>query len=392
MKAQFLQDTPGKAVFAITLEGASLSGDGAELIVQRSSDQFFMGEGGMGAWSPKEERVTLPCQRQGDTCTFAMGPEYVNYLEPGNYQIRVLSGGEEVGKARLKIDNVQTQAISGSNAMGVQPGREALSAPAEPAAPAVEPVPEPEPTPPPEEVAMAEPAPAGKSKLPLVGAALLLLCLTGGAFYYFAQQGDDAKLAEQQALAQKEADAAAEAARKAEAEKLAAEAARKAEEESLKAAQERKAAEDAARLEAERQARNAADAAAQAEAQRLAQRADARGRARAFFASADKTPQAAVELTRELDADSDEQKDAIFRLYYYAANEDYVPAYTAYATCLDPTTPQWGTIQKDAATAWDFYKKTGTPEGTAAADKVLAWTRENVTSNAKAREWLQQMK
>lgn len=386
MKAQFLQDDPGKAVFTIALEGADLAGDAAELIVQRSSDQCFMGQGGMGAWSPKEERVALPCTRQGDTCSFALGPEYVNYLEPGNYQIRLLSAGEELGKARLKIDNVRTQAISGSNAMGVQPGREALSAPTEPVAPKVEPVPEPQPAPQAEDITMPEAAPAGKSKLPLLGAALLLLCLAGGAFYHFSQQKDDDATAAQQALAQKEAD---EAARAAEAEKLAAEAARKAEEERLKVEQERKAAEEAARLEAERQAR---DAAAQAEAQRLAQRADARGRARAFFASADKTPQGAIDLVKELDANTDEQKDAIFRLYYYAANEDYAPAYTAYATCLDPTTPQWGTIQKDAATAWEFYKKAGTPEGTAAADKVLAWTKENAATNTKAREWLQQMK
>ena len=226
---------------------------------------------------------------------------------------------------------------------------------------------------------MTAATPASKSKLSLLLAMLLLLAVAGGLGYYFYQQHEAAQITEQRLAAEQQA--AAEAARKGEEERLAAEAVRKAEEERLaaeaaaKAGQERKAAEEAARLEADR----------------LGKRADARGRARAFFASEDKTPKGAVALSQELDANTDEQKDAIFRLYYYAANADYAPAFAKYATCLDPTTPQWGTITKDGATAFEFYKKANTPEGNSAADKVMEWVTQHAQTDARAREWLRQM-
>ena len=383
MKAQFVQNRAGVATLVLNLEGENAISESCTLVVQRSTDQCYMGQGGMGAWTMKEENVALPCERQGDALHFHLGPEYVNYLEPGNYRIRLRAGETEVGQARMKIDSVQTEAIAGSGAMQAQAGREAPSAPMVPPQPQPEPEPELEPAP----AAESEPAPIpmpepeqpaqGKSKVPLLVAALVLLCLAGGVAYYFSQQGGDNAAAQNEQAAQaeqaeNERNAAEDAAKKAEEERKAAEA---------RAEQERLAKEEAARkAEQERIAVEAA-----------AQKADARGRARAFFASADRTPKGAVALAQELDVNSDEQKDAVFRLFYYAANEDYAPAFTQYASCLDPTSPQWGTITKDGATAYEFYKKANTPEGNSAADKVLEWVKQNAQTDAKAREWLRQM-
>ena len=373
MKAQFVQNRAGVATLVLNLEGENPGQAACSLVVQRSTDQCYMGQGGMGAWTMKEESVALPCERQGDSLNFHLGPEYVNYLEPGNYRIRLRAGDTEVGQARMKIDSIQTEAIAGSGAMQTQASREA---------PVAQPQPEVEPTPePPLEqdsapIPMPEPEQSarGKSKAPLLVAALVLLCLTAGAAYYCytVAQNEQAAQAEQ---ADRERLAAEEAAKKAEEERKAAEA---------RAEQERLAQEETAR-KAE-QERLAAEAAASA-----AQKADARGRARTFFASEDRTPRGAVALAEELDADTDEQKDAIFRLYYYAANEDFAPAFARYAACLDPTAPQWGTITKDGATAWEFYKKANTPEGNSAADKVMEWVKQNAQTDAKAREWLRQM-
>lgn len=382
MKAQFVQNRAGVASFVLNLEGGNPGDAPCSLVVQRSTDQCYMGQGGMGAWTMKEESVVLPCERRGEELHFQLGPEYVNFLEPGNYRIRLRAGDAEVGQARMKIDSVQTEAIAASSAMQAQASREAPVAPATPAQ--AEAVTEPEPLAEAAPIPMPEPAPTdkGKSKLPLLVAALVLLALAGGVAYYCSQQGSDTAAAQNEQTAQAE---------KTEKERLAAEEAAKAEAEAkARAEQERLAAEEAAKAEAAKKAeqeRLAAEAAAAA-----AQKADARGRARAFFASADKTPKAAVALAQELDATTDEQKDAIFRLFYYAANEDYAPAFTLYASCLDPTTPQWGTITKDGTAAWEFYRKANTPEGTSAADKVMEWVKQNAQSDARAREWLRQMK
>lgn len=215
----------------------------------------------------------------------------------------------------------------------------------------------------------AEDAPKKKTGL-IVGVILLLCALAGGAAYYMTQQkGDEPKIAANTA----EDDAAS---------------AKKAEE------AEREAAEKA-RLEAEKQRmeeeKRQAEEAAKKEAERRAQKADARGRVGAFFASENRNPKAAMELAADLDASTTEQQDAIFRLYYYAAEEGMEEAYLPYAQCVDPSKPAWGSIKKDAAEAWYYYGKTA--QGKALQTELEAWVKDAAEKgDPDARKWLQEMK
>lgn len=208
---------------------------------------------------------------------------------------------------------------------------------------------------------------------------LLIALLAGGAGtgYYFYNQHQ-----EEQANLQAEKEAA-EAQAKAEAE-------RKAAEEAARAEAERQAAEQAARAEAERQA---AEEAARAEAERQAAeeaaRRDTPARVAEFFAG-QRDPARAMELASELPADTDEQKDSIFRLYYYAAESGNPEAAMKYAECVDPATPAWGSITKNGAEAYHYYGQA--PNGQEAQARVRSWIEEYARrGNASAREWLREI-
>lgn len=122
------------------------------------------------------------------------------------------------------------------------------------------------------------------------------------------------------------------------------------------------------------------------------QQAGVEQQVRDFFAAANVTPQGAFNLSGQLPKQTAADQDAVYRLYYYAAEKDFPQALMPYAACLDPSQPQWGTIEKDAPLAWSVYEraKNSQPEAAAAAQKnMLNWLLEQVKAgNAKAREWL----
>ncbi|MBQ9406664.1 MAG: hypothetical protein IJU37_08035 [Desulfovibrio sp.] len=141
-------------------------------------------------------------------------------------------------------------------------------------------------------------------------------------------------------------------------------------------AAESQAAEAAARAEAERKAAEAA-------------RADARGRVATFFAGT-RSPEGAMQLAGELATDTPEQQDAVFRLYYYAAEQDHAEGALKCAQCLDPSRPAWGSIKKDAAEAWYYYGKHA--DGKDARERMKAWVQEAANKgDVNARQWMQAM-
>lgn len=155
---------------------------------------------------------------------------------------------------------------------------------------------------------------------------------------------------------------------------------------------EKNAAEEAAQAEAEKQA---AEEAARAEAEKrageeaAAARADARGRVATFFAG-ERDPEAAMRLAADLDTETSEQQDAVFRLYYYAAEQDHPQGAVRYAECLDPSRPAWGTVKKDGAEAWYYYGKS--PEGENARRELKAWAEQAARNgDAAAAGWLKEM-
>ncbi|MBO4313914.1 MAG: hypothetical protein J5838_06415, partial [Desulfovibrio sp.] len=129
------------------------------------------------------------------------------------------------------------------------------------------------------------------------------------------------------------------------------------------------------------------------EAEAAAARADARGRARAYLSSAQRTPIGAWELSKELDKATAEQQDAVYRLLYFAASGNVAESFVSYARCLDPAEPAWGSIKKDAAEAWEYYRKAGTPEAAEAMKKMKEWTEAAAKAgNRDAAAWLRLMK
>lgn len=114
-----------------------------------------------------------------------------------------------------------------------------------------------------------------------------------------------------------------------------------------------------------------------------------------FFAGSRVSPEAALELSRQLPKNTPADQDAVYRLYYYAAANDVPAAYIDYAACVDPSRPQWGTIEKDAPLAWQMYEKAkkGDKAAAEAAQKhLLDWLeKEAKAGNARARDWLSAM-
>ncbi len=117
-------------------------------------------------------------------------------------------------------------------------------------------------------------------------------------------------------------------------------------------------------------------------------------RVKLFFHGQEITPEAAARLSRELPAGTPAEQDAIYRLYYFAAEHGEASVLMDYAACLDPTRPQWGSINKDAVAAWDVYEKTksGRPEAAEAQRALRTWLEQRAhDGDGQAKHWLQQL-
>lgn len=122
------------------------------------------------------------------------------------------------------------------------------------------------------------------------------------------------------------------------------------------------------------------------------QAAGAEEQVRWFFTAGSGTPQAAAALAAELPRKTDADKDAIYRLWYFAAENGENSVLPMYGNALDPSTPKFGSIEKNGAEAWNIYKKWQTIEpekADAALQRLASWlARETSQGNAHARDWL----
>lgn len=113
---------------------------------------------------------------------------------------------------------------------------------------------------------------------------------------------------------------------------------------------------------------------------------------KAFMGRPDKSGQLAVDLAKKLKPANTAEQDAIYRLYYFAANNGDPVGKFKYAEILDPSRPQWGSIQKDGAIAWDMYGQAAADnvkEAAAARENLEKWLVEEAEKgNANARTWL----
>lgn len=128
----------------------------------------------------------------------------------------------------------------------------------------------------------------------------------------------------------------------------------------------------------------------------------AREQVRAFFASSP-VADVAIALAKKLPAHTAEEQDALYRLYYFAAGEKNpaakAEALPILAQAVDPSTPAWGSIAKDAAEAWSNYQKMLTTADAKTAstakermDALHTWlTTQASKGNAKAALWLERI-
>lgn len=420
MRAEFTQDgmNQGYARVTLTREAGDAAfyeeGDSIALGHFPGNSCEYLCASGNRNWSGAPEALALEVKPevQGESVSFELQPAYVDSMDDGVYRV-CLMGAD--GRVKAETDDMPAYDVSWSGLEGTstikdyrleearlreeeeaarrkereeaerrRAEEEAAKAASAAEAGSSEELPS-------LDAGGSEPAaPQGKSRAPLIAAAVVVALLAAGGAYFMTQGGSEpsAEQAEQDKAAQE----------KAEAEKKAAEEAAKAEAEK-KAAAEKQAAEEAAKAEAEKQAaeKAAADKAAAEKAaaekkaaEEAAMRADAKGRVASFFAG-ERNPEAAMKLAGELDADTPEQQDAIFRLYYYAAGEDNAQAAQRYAECVDPSRPAWGSISKDGAEAWYYYGKS--PDGEKARASLKAWTEKAAAEgNAEAAAWLKDMK
>lgn len=434
MRAEFDQNDldPGYARVTLTREDSDTGfyedGDGIAIGKYTGNTCEYLCAAGDGRWggSPESLKLEKPPVVEEGSVSFELRPAYVDSLEGGTYEVRLVdaagqvkaeavmpaydiawSGLEHTGtlrdyreveaeeakkaaeeaakkaaeeaaraEAERKAAEEAAQA-DGAKASALAASIEAESLAAEEAAKA--------------EAEKAAAASADAMNIPhleagtgekksgkglIIAAAVVVALLAGGGAYFMMSGSDADQAAEQQ---QAEQAARAEAEKKAAEEAARAEAEKKAAEEAAKAEAEKKAAEEAAKAEAAKKA-----------AEEAAMRADAKGRVASFFAG-ERTPESAMKLAGELDADTVEQQDALFRLYYYAASADNPEGAQRYAECVDPSRPAWGTIGKDGAEAWYYYGKS--PEGESARAALRQWAEQAAQKgDAQAAAWLREMK
>ncbi|MBQ7584945.1 MAG: hypothetical protein IJU40_01685 [Desulfovibrionaceae bacterium] len=112
-----------------------------------------------------------------------------------------------------------------------------------------------------------------------------------------------------------------------------------------------------------------------------------------FFKGQERTSSNAVKLAKELKPQNTAEQDAVFRLYYFASEQGETQLLLDYASCLDPSKPKWGTIEKNALEAHRIYTKANTKEAKQALEAMLAWLMaEKEKGNPEAKAWLAKFK
>ncbi len=346
-------------------------GEGAvTFVLQRASDRLFLSEQG---WVPQGSSLQPAAQqREGDTLLLFIGAGVVNQLDTQeSYRCTLHTAEGQTLTAALRVQDVLFgPEAPRSNAVTMPPPVRAVQPEPTPA-PQPEAQPEPQPTPLPELDRLDDtPAVQKKSSLPLLlGVGLLLLALAGAGAWWFLRTPPpppshttaqpEQKPAESKPAPDKAAPANAE-------NKTAAE----------------KPAMGATPPNAPAQP---APAAASGAAQRVT----------LFFGGQERTPQAAAQLSRELPKATPVEQDAVYRLYYFAGENGETSVLMDYAACLDPALPRWGSINKDAPSAWAIYEKAkaaGDANAAAAQVTLKAWlTKQAAGGDTQADLWLKQL-
>lgn len=338
MKALYRNDEGAGPGHGILEFSEALIPDGPwSLSLRRASDHLHA-SGKAAAWTPENVFIPLPGEvGAGGTLVLKIGPDIVDGLDPQDQYMVSLKGGDgEALSARLRLGPVIYSPSESLNytARGERKPEAAPEKPAEKAAPEKTAA-RPEPA-----AAPAAPLPEGpaplRRKAGIWRYVILALLALGCLAWYLIDPGRD-KPEEQPR-------------------------------QSAANAPERQPAQNTPSAEDE---------------------------TRQFFNGLTITPQAAAELARRLPKNTDADKDAVYRLYYFAAENGERSVLMDFAACLDPSLPAWGSIQKDAPAAMNAYRDAESEKIKGAAEArahLLAWLKQkSAGGDAKAREWLSQI-
>ena len=120
-----------------------------------------------------------------------------------------------------------------------------------------------------------------------------------------------------------------------------------------------------------------------------------REQVRQFLSDQQASAQEAMTLYRSLSQPPDgakpETQDSVYRLLYFASQKGDIEAAFALARCVDPLTPAFGTISKDAHEAWARYAAVVSKKPEAAHDMqaLKAWLENEAgRGNTLARQWI----
>ena len=379
MKAAFennMERGRGYALLRLS-EVANPSSGGWRFSLCRGSDMTYLGRSG---WQNSEDFIEPETYTaDGDELILHIGPDVVNRLDTNeNYRIALQSDSEPSQKATFAITTLNRTLMDAQGHISAETAKKTV-------APAPPPRPAPEPEPAPEENAPIVPPPLAeipkKNQLPIILAALLvLLLLVGGGTYWFLSKQRGAPETEPPAPVTQE-EKQEEKPEPAKAEPP--EPVQQEEKQDAKTEPAQAAPPEPATPEEKPEPAKAAPPVVRSTREQANQ-----------YLRGNPTGQGARELAATLQQSSAEDQDAVFRLWYFAADAGDPAACLSLARAVDPALPAWGSIRKNGAEAWNLYAKAlpQHPEAADAQRTLKQWLeQEAAKGNREATGWIRKI-
>ena len=353
-------------------EVAHPSSSGWRFSLCRGSDMTFLGRSG---WQNAED-FTEPetYTADGDDLILHIGPDVVNKLDTNeNYRITLQCDSQSSQTATFAITTLNRALMDTQGHISSVPAQK-------PVVPAPQQQPAPDPAPDDASPGVPPPLPAApqKSRLPMILAALLVLAILGGGAlaYWFMTKKNRATEVVAQAPVQSE-------------EKP--EPAKTEPPEPVKPEEQPEAKPEPTKVDPPEPVKpEVKPEPAKAEPPvRLSTREQANK-----YLGANPTAQGARELAATLQQSSAEDQDALYRLWYFAADAGDGAACLQLARTVDPALPAWGSIIKNGAEAWSLYAKAAPqhPDAAAAMHALKQWMeKEAAQGNKDAEGWIRKI-
>ena len=351
-------------------EVADFSSGGWRFSLCRASDTTYLGRSG---WQNSED-FTEPetYATEGNTLILHIGPDVVNKLDPNeNYRITLQSDSQSSQKATFAITTLNRTLMDDQGRLAG--AAKATVLPVPPAQP--DPGPEPMPEAPAPVVSSPVPEAPKKSRLPMILAALLVLALFGGGLaFWFIKRGAPDAAPPEPVKQEKKQEEKPEPAKTDPPEPVKPEA--KPEPTKTDPPEPGKQEE---KIEPAKDVSPAP----------LSTRTQAN-----TYLRGNPTAQGARELAAMLQQSSTEDQDAVYRLWYFAADAGDVAACLHLAQTVDPSRPAWGSILKNGAEAWSLYAKVAPqqPDAANALHALKQWMeQEAAKGNKEAIGWIRKI-